>query len=135
MTVAEEIKKYLDSLGTLGILTYGFMPGTPNAIGTIYEYGGRKPTGQFGVAGLKYERPAIQIVFRGEPGDYLGPRNKAEIVYRALAEIQPGALGAGVTTEYLMVEPQQAPHPVEPVDTNNRHYIGVNFYTHKGLSV
>jgi hypothetical protein len=134
MSVLTEIQTYLTSLGTLGVIKIGFMPATPDVLGVLYEYGGQMPERAYGVAGIKYEKPAFQHVFRGAPLDYAGPRAKAEIAYRALAAVQPGALGGGVSTEYLMIDPQQAPHPVEPVDVNNRHYIGVNFYAMKVLS-
>ena len=130
-----EIKTFLDLLGTLGTITIGFMPASPDEIGTLYEYGGLPIERQFGVAGVKYEKPSIQLVFRGAPDDYTGPRILAEIAYRALAAIQPGELCTGVTTEYLMVTPQQPPHPTEPIDNENRHNIGCNFYIEKCLSV
>jgi len=134
MSISTEAKTFLDSLGTLGTITIGFMPATPNAIGTIFEYGGQSPERAFGVSGIKYEKPAFQLVFRGDPFDYSGPRAKAEIAYRAFASVQPGALCNGVSTIYLQVDPQQSPHPTEPIDKNNRHNIGINFYTTKELS-
>ncbi len=126
-----DIKTKLDALGTLGTLTVGFMPATPDVMGTIYEYGGRQGERSFGVSGYKYENPALQIVFRGAPSDYSGPRNKAEIAWLYLPTILPGALGAGITTEYLFVDPQQSPFPIRPQDLNNRHIIGFNFYIRK----
>ena len=134
MSVLTEIQTYLTSLGSLGTIKIGFMPATPNVLGCLYEYGGQSPERAFGTTGIKYENPAFQLVFRGDPFDYAGPRAKAEIAYRALAAIVPGQLGGGITTEYLMVTPQQAPHPTEPIDLNNRHNIGVNFYATKVLS-
>jgi hypothetical protein len=126
-----EIQAKLNALGTLGTLTRGFMPGTPDVIGTLYEYSGMMPEGRFGVRGIGYEHPACQLVFRGAPLDYDGPRAKAEIAYHYLADILPGPLGAGVTTEYLTVKPVQTPFPIKPLDAQNRHYIGFNFYIMK----
>lgn len=131
MSLLNELKLKLDALGTLGTLKIGFMPASPDEIGVLYEYGGFSPYKGYGVAGLQYERPGVQLVFRGAPFDYAGPRAKAEIAYKYLATIQPGALGATVTTQYLSITPRQAPHPVEMVDTNNRHRIGVNFLVMK----
>lgn len=131
MSVLTEVRTKLVALGTLGTITIGFMPGSPDVIGTIYEYGGRSPERGYGVSGIKYENPSFQLVFRGASFDYAGPRTKAEIAYLYLATLQPGALGATVTTNYLMIEPQQAPHPISPVDANNRHLIGINFYATK----
>lgn len=131
MITAQEIKAKLDSLGTLGTITIGHMPASPDVVGTIYEYGGREAERGFGVSGIKYEKPALQIVFRGAPNDYIGPRNKAEIAWRYLPTIQPGALGAGVTTEYLMIDPQQSVFPMQPQDANMRHALGFNIYITK----
>lgn len=130
-----EIKTKLDALGTLGTIKIGFMGAEPNALGCLYEYGGFMPDRGFSVTGIQYEWHTFQLAFRGEPYDYSGPREKAEIAYRYLATIQPGALGAGVTTEYLKIDPLQPPHPVAPVDENYRHSIGVNFRAMKELSV
>lgn len=132
MTTGEEIKGYLDIIGTFGTLTVGFMPDTTGAIGTIYEYGGQQDDPRFGIPGIGYEKPAIQVAFRGVAFDYFGPRVKAESAYRLLAAIQPGVLpGTGFPTKYNMIRPQQPPHPVKEMDTKNRHTIGVNFYIDK----
>ena len=127
-----EIKTFLDALGTLGTLTIGSMPASPDVVGTIYSYGGQAPERRFGVSGIGYEKPAFQLVFRGVAFDYTGPRGKAEIALKALMAINPGALGSGVTTVYHSVDPQQSiPFPVQPIDGNNRHYIGFNVYAKK----
>ena len=135
MSTLPEIKLKLDSLGTLGTLKIGFMPATPDAIGVLYEYGGFLPNRGFGVVGVLYEWVSFQLAFRGSPYDYSGPRAKAEIAYRYLVTLQPGALGATVTTNYLKIDALQPPHPVAAVDSNNRHSIGVNFRAMKELSV
>lgn len=131
MSVLTELKIKLDSLGTLGTITIGSMPSTPDVIGTLYEYGGQATERGFNVIGIRFEKPAIQLVFRGAPNDYAGPRAKIETAWRYLAAIPPGALGAGVTTEYLMIDPQQSPFPTQPPDGNNRFYLGCNFYATK----
>ena len=131
MSVLPEIKSKLDSISGLGTIVSGSMPATPHAIGVLREYGGLAPDGRFGVTGVGYERPSVQLIFRGEPFDYSGPRTKAEIAWRALAAIIPGALGSGVSTEYLTVYPQQSPFSIAPMDVNSRYYIGCNFYITK----
>src|SRR5215210_6567726 len=134
-TVLFELKKKMDALGGFGTLTVGNMPGTPDAIGTLYEYGGQTPERGFGIAGIKYEKPSVQIVFRGVAFDYKGPRDKADRAFQLLAGVLPGALGGGVTTEYLRIDPVQSPFPTEPPDGNNRVKIGVNFYVTKVPSI
>jgi hypothetical protein len=134
VTILQEIKAKLDALGTLGTIKIGFMPAGPDVMGCLYEYGGLMPDRGFGVAGIQYEYPSIQLVFRGAPFDYSGPRDKAEIAYRYFVTIQPGALGSGVTTNYLKLTPMQSPHPVMAIDANSRHTIGINIRVEKELS-
>lgn len=130
-----EVKTKLDALGTLGTIKIGYMGAEPDVLGCLYEYGGFIPDRGYGVVGIQYEYSTFQLVFRGAPYDYLGPRAKAEIAYRYLMTLQPGALGAGVTTVYLKIDALQPPHPVAAVDANYRHPIGVNFRAMKELSV
>ena len=130
-TLLYEVKIKLDSLGGLGTITIGTMPETPDAVGTLYEYGGQAPERAFGVVGVKYEKPAFQLVFRGAPNDYKGPRDKCELAWRFLMGVLPGPLGAGIVTEYLEIDPQQSPFPTEPADGNKRIKIGCNFYAMK----
>lgn len=134
MTFLTEVKTLLDLLGTLGTLTIGYMPASPDAIGTVYCYGGIAPDRQFGLVGAGYENPAIQVVFRGDPYDYAGPEAKAQAALVALISVQPGALCSGVTTEYLTLDPQQNPFPVAPIDESHRHRIGFNVYVKKSPS-
>ncbi len=131
MTVLQELKIKLDSLGTLGAIRIGSFPTTPDAIGALYEYGGLRPEGRFGVTGVGYERPSIQITFRGIPEDYQGPRDKAELAFQFLGELTPGALVSGVNTIYLKLDLQQSPFPTQPQDINKRFHIGFNFYVMK----
>jgi len=128
MSVLTEVKALLDSLGTLGTISIGFMPASPDVFGTLYEYGGQAGERGFGVVGLKYQKPACQLVFRGIAYDYAGPRAKAAIALATLAAVQPGAL-SGV--QYLQIDPQQEPFPVQAMDENHRHRIGFNFYATK----
>ena len=131
MSAATEVKARLVALGSLPTITIGYMPDNGDiAIGTIYEYSGAPAERGFGVVGVKYEHPALQIVFRGAPHDYDGPRAHAEIAYRNLAEVQATTLSG---TEYLQIDPQQTPFKIRPTDENKRHYLGFNAYIHKGV--
>lgn len=131
VNVAQEIKAYLDSLGTLGKIVCGSIPAEPDEIGVIHEYGGRPPDFQFGHVGIKYEKPSIQVLFRGAPHDYDLPMHRARIAWAALAEVQPGRL-PGALTEYLMIAPQQSPFSLGK-DENKRFEIVCNFYIDKEL--
>lgn len=130
-TLLYELQTRLTALGTLGTITIGTMPASPDIIGTLYEYGGQAPERGFGIVGVKYEKPSFQLVFRGIASDYKGPRDKCEIAWRFLTGVTPGPLGAGILTEYLQIDPQQSPFPTEPPDENKRIKIGCNFYALK----
>ena len=131
MTTIEEIKSFLDGLGTLGTIKMSFMPHDPDVIGCLYEYPGQMPQRQFGTVGVMYERPALQLVFRGAAFDYLGPRVKSEIAYRAFVAVQPGALSGSISTKYLQIDPLQPPFQLGSLDANNRVRIAFNFYPYR----
>jgi len=131
MSVLTDLKTKLDALGSLGTIKIAFMGASPDVLGVLQEYGGQKPERRFGVVGIGYYRPAIQLSFRGAPYDFNGPYAKAGLALQYLASVPPGPLGDGVDTVYLQIDPQQSPHPVASIDANNRHYIGVNFYIFK----
>lgn len=128
---ALDVKTQLDTLGTLGTLLIGGLPPSPDVIGAIHEYAGPPPEGQFGVVGIGFETPAIQIIFRGEPDDYETPMNRARIAWAHLAGLQPGELTVG-SVEYLMFKPQQSPFSLGK-DENRRYEIACNYYVMKEL--
>lgn len=128
-TPALDIKAFLDALGTLGDVRIGTLPETPDIIGVIIEYGGQKPVGRFGVAGVGYERPALQLVFRGEKNDYAGPMARCRTAWMALAAVQPGEI-VDNSPVYLTITPQQSPFSLGQ-DKNMRYEIACNFYVEK----
>jgi hypothetical protein len=133
VTTATEIKAFLDAIGSLGSIRVGSLPASPDIMGCVYEYPGQASERRLGVAGVGYEKPSIQVVFRGIADDYAGPRAKAETAYRALAAAQPGVIVSG-SAVYLQIDPQQPPHPVGlngGKDENRRFEIGCNFYVTK----
>lgn len=115
-TVAEEVADKLANLGlgTVGTSIFiGIMPEKPDAVISVSETGGQAPEFGFGTAGLKYENPNVQIMVRGERGDYEGPRTRIETAYRGLAEVQGATLGS---TYYHMIKPTQSPFPIRRDD-------------------
>jgi hypothetical protein len=127
----EEVRTFLGTL-SLGTITIGSMPASPDAMVTLYEYAGRVPEGRFGVTGVGWEKPAFQLIVRGAPHDYKTPRALAETAYRAVAAVQPGTVG-GSTAEYLWFDVQQQPFPLRK-DQNERYHFAFNFYAYKELS-
>jgi hypothetical protein len=111
-TVAEDIADKLAALGmgTVGSdIWIGMMPERPDVVAVVYESAGQPPETGFSVDGLQYESPNVQVVMRGERGDYEGPRTRAETAYKELAKIQAVTLGSNL---YHMVRPVQSPFPL-----------------------
>lgn len=133
MSVLNEIAAHLATLG-VGVvgtsLFIGTLPDSPVVCGAVYEYGGLASEMGFGAAGVKYETPAVQVVFRGDPEDYAGPRAKAETAYRGLAAVEAELLGA---TFYHWIHPQQPPFLLKR-DENERVLIAFNVLCEKELS-
>lgn len=137
MAVLNEIAAKIAALGlgTVGTnIFWGSMPETPDECCAVYEYGGSPPEMGFGTAGIHFETPAVQVVFRGPvpgPGvatSYSGPRAKAETAYRGLAAVEVATLSAGAggtSALYHWIHPQQAPFLMRR-DEQDRVYIAFN---------
>ena len=111
----DEVYDYVSALpGIAGDWTVAkgvLLDDDPTAGGTdqhvaLYEYGGQPPVLKFGAAAVHYEYPRLQVVCRGKPTDYAGPRAAAQLIYDGLTGVQTLTLGS---TYYLMVRPLQAP--------------------------
>lgn len=111
---------------SLGTIKTANMPDSPDEVGCVYETGGAPPDGGFGVAGVQFANPSVQVVFRGAPMDYATPRGKAQTAYLALKAVRPGVL-SGVTGSgtYLTIDPQQQPLELRRDDAQ-RVYVGFN---------
>lgn len=140
--VVDELVAYLASLdlGTPMVDLWAAVlpeqdPAGDGCAGVVQEFQGQPSDQGFGVLGVRFETPGIQVMYRGKPGDSVTPRLRCERAYRAIAAIQPGPLLPGtVDTEYLIALPQGAPSPLK-VDDAGRHYYVVNFLIQKELSV
>lgn len=137
MSVLDEIGKYLEDegVGTVGTdLFLGFLPDTPAACVALQEYSASPPSPGFGVPGIQHETPGVQVLARGTPEDYDGPRAKAEAAYKALAKVQGQTLtSAASSAAYLMVLAQQSPFVLDR-DAEMRVIFAANFLCEKELS-
>jgi hypothetical protein len=129
MVVAAEVERYLETFPALRPIKVGNLDASPDVIGVILEYGGQKPERGFGVRGIQFEKPALQILFRGAPHDYAGPMTKARIAWDELAKVQPGTLFTG-SAVYHQLDPQQSPFSLGQ-DTAKRFEIVCNYYIMK----
>ena len=116
--------------GTAPRLFYDRLPPSPDYCMALIETGGTAPDGGIGVAGIKFEKPGVQMVTRGVKDDDQTPRTLIESGYRNLAEIEAESLSG---TTYLLVRPRQSPFSLTP-DENGRPRWAVNFHIEKELS-
>lgn len=109
MSLGEEIADKLASLG-LGVvgtsIFIGMLPDHPDELLAVMETGGSAPTFGFGVPGLKFETPNVQVIVRGARGDYSAPRFTIGLAYKGLSTVQGQYLGL---TYYHMIKPIQSP--------------------------
>ena len=128
--VSKEIRDYLvDLISTgvdLGTIRIGTLDPSPDELGVIFEYGGLQHEGRFGVVGIGYERPTLQITFRGAPHDYETPMRRSRIAWSALASVQPGAISSCHATQYLQIIPIQSPFLINK-DHAERFEIACNY--------
>ena len=135
MAFLDEIEKYLQTeLPTLAIVK-GLMPVTPVEVVVLYEFTGQPSDLGFGTPGIAYEYPGLQIVSRGEEGDYVTPRQNVELVRDALAKVQGTTLGDGQGSPDLYESEYLICHPgsifLRGLDMNKRPEIACNFTCEK----
>lgn len=124
----DHIKTYLAAVSpTLGSLYTTEMPESPDACMSILSYAGRPAETGFGVAGIQYENPGVQLKTRGVADDEDGPHDTLYRAYKELAKVQAVTL-SGV--RYLWVSAQQAPYKLE-VDGAGRIIYCCNFICRK----
>lgn len=132
MSFLDEVAAFLASegLGTVGTDLFSTeMPATPNACGCVYESGGSAPDMPLGSSTPRFENPTVQVVFRGAPDDYTGPRVKAQSAFDAMIGISADQVLSG--TKYLQVLALQQPFPLGGKDGNKRWKIVCNFLIQK----
>jgi len=132
VALLDEIVAFLaaEGLGTAHTdLFEAKMPATPNACGAVYESGGSPPDLGFGSSAVRFENPTVQIIFRGAPDDYTGPRAKAQSAFDAMVGISVNQVLSG--TKYLLVQALQQPFPLGGQDKNKRWRIVCNFLIQK----
>ena len=89
----------------------------------VYEYQGRPADHGFGVPGMQFVRPGIQVVVRSSALDYAGARAIAELVFQDFPKIQATSISGNYVT---MVQPLQAPFYLRR-DDRQRPYVVANY--------
>lgn len=127
MSAMEEVADYLATL-SLGSpapsIVKGQLPDAPATCIAVQEYPGAPSDFGFGVDGIQYEYPALQLLFRGEPNDYASPRALAKTVCQELAKVQAESIGSP-PVYYHFIKPQSPPFLLER-DGQQRCVIALN---------
>lgn len=133
MATRDEIADFLEdaSVGEVGVTLFKgrFPPETPDACGAVIDGPGLKPIYALG-GSIAWERPKLQIRFRGVPEDYATPRALAELAYQALAGVDNQTLNS---TRYLSITPIQTPYAMDG-DKKGRFEVGFTVEVAKALS-
>lgn len=133
MATIDDVATFVASACSLTVgtdFTKGVMRDAPDECAAIYEYSGLPPDWTLGQSAASAEYPRLQVVFRGDPGDYSTPRATAETAYRACAAQRNSTL---TSTKYQLLQPLQAPFQIRR-DEKDRVYIGFNVQAMKALS-
>lgn len=105
----------------------GFSPKDIDEVLVIRETGGTGSELGFGVAGIQYENPTIQVDARGVADDYATPRTEIERVYQDFPKVQAATLsGGGESAFYHTIIPRQEPF-LAYIDEERRPVLTVVF--------
>jgi len=132
-TVIDEIGTRLATAisGTLGTNVFqGMMPPTPDVCAAVYETGGLGGIEVLGTAGITFEQPGVQVVFRGNVDDYASARTPAQTAFNNLKTIQTEDLSG---TRYDLTTMMQQPFALGP-DENGRPRIVFNIIFQKEVT-
>ena len=109
--------------GTVGTDVFkSLLPATPDAAVAVIETGGMAPEKRFGTKGIEWERPAVQVIVRGAPGDYETARTTCQTIFENVAEIETEDLSG---TRYYLSEPLQNPFSLDR-DEKSRPAVAFN---------
>lgn len=132
--VLTELTTYLasQSLGVVGTnIFYNITPETPDALISLFEYGGMPSEPDLGTPNMRLEFPLIQAITRGVKNDVDGPRLVAQNIVTAFTKVINQSL-SGVS--YKAILAKQAPAFMRR-DENFRTYFVCNFQVFKVYSV
>jgi hypothetical protein len=115
------------AIPNLGLIQLGTLPASPNKVLALRKYSPKPSDLGYGVDGIQFEYPGLQILARGEPLDYAEPEARIEAAYQAGAKVQAKVL-SGV--QHLIWLPQQPPFLLER-DENNCFVFAANFICQK----
>ena len=122
MSVLTDVHSYLTSGGQGTNLYIASLPDTPDVVAALFQYPGRPPLGVLNVAGIRQERPGLQVLVRSSPNAYADAEARAYAIYRLL-QVANGTLGSGF---YQQVEPLGSPFLLQR-DANRRAIVACHY--------
>lgn len=122
MSMLTDIHAYLvaNSQGTN--LYIGSLPDSPDVVVGLFAYQGRPPQSVLDVAGIRRERPGLQVQVRSAPNAYADAEARAYAIFDLL-QVSNATLGSGF---YQEVTPFGSPFPLGR-DLNRRMVIAANY--------
>lgn len=122
MSMLTDIYSHLSSHGQGTNLYIGSLPDSPDVVAAIYQYAGRPPQSVLDRAGIRRERPGLQVLVRSSPNAYADAEARAYAIF-GLLQVANGTLGSGF---YQQVEPFGSPFLLQR-DGNRRAVIACNY--------
>ncbi len=124
MSMLTDIHAYLTANGQGTNLYVGHMPPTPDVVAVLYQYAGRPTESVLDNAGIRRERPGLQVQVRSSPQAYADAESRAYAILRLLT-VANATLGSGF---YQEVVPMASPFLLSR-DENGRALIATNYVT------
>lgn len=128
-----ELKKRITDVGAVTFpVRVGFAPDDVDECIVIRETPGPGAELGFGVPGIQYEHPVVQVEARGNPNEYEDARREIEYVFQDFPKVQAMTLTDtdGESGFYHTITPRNAPFLMY-LDENRRPVIGCLFDVHK----
>jgi hypothetical protein len=126
MSMLTDIHAFLSSNGQSANLYIGSLPDSPDVVVGLFQYQGRPPAEVINVAGIRRERPGLQVQVRSAPNTYADAEARAYAIYDLL-QVANATLGSGF---YQEVRPLGSPFPLGR-DLNRRVVIAANYLVSK----
>jgi hypothetical protein len=122
MSMLTDVHAYLTANGQGISLFIGSMPDSPDVVVGLFAYAGRPPLEVVNVAGIRQERPGLQVQVRSSPNGYADAEARSYAIYRLL-QLANATVGSGF---YQQIAPFGSPFPLDR-DGNRRVVIAANY--------
>lgn len=122
MSMLTDVHAYLTANSQGTNLYIGSLPDAPDVVVGLFQYQGRQPEEVLDVAGIRRERPGLQVQVRSAPNAYADAEARAYQIYDLL-QVSNATLGSGF---YQQLRPFGSPYLLAR-DNNRRAVIATNY--------